>query len=740
MKGWYLMSKIDIAFVEKLTLEERASLVSGHDFWFTADISGFGRMMMTDGPSGLRKQVEGADALGLNDSVKAVCFPCSALTASTYDDDLLLELGKQIGTAAKSENVGVLLGPGVNIKRSPLAGRNFEYFSEDPLVAGRMGTAYVNGVQSKNVGVSVKHFAANNRENQRFTSSSNIDERTLREIYLAQFERIVKKAKPATLMCSYNKLNGVQVSNNQRLLTHILRDEWGFDGLVMSDWGAVVDHIKAIKAGLDLEMPGKGQKSIDEIVTAVKNGTLDEAVLNRAALRVLKLVEKYHSNDNTQRSYDKEAQHKFARKLAGKGMVLLKNDQKQLPLNDEESIAVIGELATNPRYEGSGSSHVNAYRLVTPVEVIPKNATFAQGYRLDGRESQPLLNESIELAKRSDKVVIFIGFPEQMESEGFDKNTIDLPENQNLLINEILKVNNNVTIVLQNGSVVAMPWANDVPAILETYLAGEAVGEATWDVLLGKLNPSGKLAETFPISLKDTPTYKTFGVDSKNENYREGLLVGYRYYDTKEVPVQFPFGHGLSYTTFGYSSLEVKENSDNVDVEFTVTNTGHIAGKEIVQVYVANKVSRIEKPDRELRGFKKISLNPGESKKVKITLDRRSFSWYNVEGSSWEMDNGQYEIQVGSSIIDVKLRKEVCLTIGSDKLSKVTGETYVGELMENASAEQIEIIKEFGLYQKLKELLESEQRAILANVPLQSLEMVGIDGTQIKKMLEKLNN
>ncbi|MEK1367935.1 glycosyl hydrolase [Limosilactobacillus fermentum] len=734
------MSKIDIAFVEKLTLEERASLVSGHDFWFTADISGFGRMMMTDGPSGLRKQVEGADALGLNDSVKAVCFPCSALTASTYDDDLLLELGKQIGTAAKSENVGVLLGPGVNIKRSPLAGRNFEYFSEDPLVAGRMGTAYVNGVQSKNVGVSVKHFAANNRENQRFTSSSNIDERTLREIYLAQFERIVKKAKPATLMCSYNKINGVQVSNNQRLLTHILRDEWGFDGLVMSDWGAVVDHIKAIKAGLDLEMPGKGQKSIDEIVTAVKNGTLDEAVLNRAALRVLKLVEKYHSNDNTQRSYDKEAQHKFARKLAGEGMVLLKNDQKQLPLNDEESIAVIGELATNPRYEGSGSSHVNAYRLVTPVEVIPKNATFAQGYRLDGRESQPLLNESIELAKRSDKVVIFIGFPEQMESEGFDKNTIDLPENQNLLINEILKVNNNVTIVLQNGSVVAMPWANDVPAILETYLAGEAVGEATWDVLLGKLNPSGKLAETFPISLKDTPTYKTFGVDSKNENYREGLLVGYRYYDTKEVPVQFPFGHGLSYTTFGYSSLEVKENSDNVDVEFTVTNTGHIAGKEIVQVYVANKVSRIEKPDRELRGFKKISLNPGESKKVKITLDRRSFSWYNVEGSSWEMDNGQYEIQVGSSIIDIKLRKEVCLTIGSDKLSKVTGETYVGELMENASAEQIEIIKEFGLYQKLKELLESEQRAILANVPLQSLEMVGIDGTQIKKMLEKLNN
>lgn len=734
------MSKIDIAFVEKLTLEERASLVSGHDFWFTADISGFGRMMMTDGPSGLRKQVEGADALGLNDSVKAVCFPCSALTASTYDDDLLLELGKQIGTAAKSENVGVLLGPGVNIKRSPLAGRNFEYFSEDPLVAGRMGTAYVNGVQSKNVGVSVKHFAANNRENQRFTSSSNIDERTLREIYLAQFERIVKKSKPATLMCSYNKLNGVQVSNNHRLLTHILRDEWGFDGLVMSDWGAVIDHIKAIKAGLDLEMPGKGQKSIDEIVTAVKNGTLDEAVLNRAALRVLKLVEKYHSNDNTQRSYDKEAQHKFARKLAGEGMVLLKNDQKQLPLNDEESIAVIGELATNPRYEGSGSSHVNAYRLVTPVEVMPKNATFAKGYRLDGRESQPLLNESIELAKRSDKVVIFIGFPEQMESEGFDKNTIDLPENQNLLINEILKVNNNVTIVLQNGSVVAMPWANDVPAILETYLAGEAVGEATWDVLLGKLNPSGKLAETFPISLKDTPTYKTFGVDSKNENYQEGLLVGYRYYDTKEVPVRFPFGHGLSYTTFGYSSLEVKENSDNVDVEFTVTNTDHIAGKEIVQVYVANKVSRIEKPDRELRGFKKISLNPGESKKVKITLDRRSFSWYNVEGPSWEMDNGQYEIQVGSSINDIKLRKEVCLTIGSDKLSKVTGETYVGELMENASAEQIEIIKEFGLYQKLKELLESEQSAILANVPLQSLEMVGIDGTQIKKMLEKLNN
>jgi beta-glucosidase len=732
------MTKVDLNFVEGLTLEERADLVSGTDFWFTAKVSGMDPMLMTDGPSGLRKQVNVHSAM--DQSIEAVCFPCSALTASSFDDQMLEKLGEQLGTAARAEKIGVLLGPGVNIKRSPLAGRNFEYFSEDPLLAGRMGTAYVKGVQSTGVGVSVKHFATNNREDQRFTNSSDVDERTLREIYLAQFERIVKQAHPATIMCSYNKLNGVQVSQNQRLLTNILRDEWGYQGLVMSDWGAVVDHTAAIKAGLDLEMPGKGDASKEEIIQAVKEGRLQESTLNRSALRVLEMAERYGHPKTPAPAYDMEAQHEFARQLADDSIVLLKNENQELPLSDSAKLAVIGELAQKPRFEGGGSSHVNAHRVVTPKEAMPAHAVYAQGYRLDSDQAdEQLTKAAMELAKNSDQVVFFAGFPEAMESEGFDKQSISLPANQNELIEQLLTVNPHVIVVLQNGSAVEMPWEPKTPAIVETYLAGEAVGEATWDILSGKVNPSGKLSETFPKQLADNPTYPTFGKDRRHEVYREGIFMGYRYYDAKKLAVRFPFGHGLSYTDFEYRNLAIKENSDDVEVSFDLANTGKQAGKEVAQIYVANHASQTVMPVDELRDFVKVELNPGETKHVALKLLRRAFAWYNAETATWEADNGKYEILVGSSSRDIRLRQEFELTIGTNPLGKITGETYVGELMENADAQIKQVIAEFQLTDVFEKFMSPELAPVFANIPLRSLTMADVDAKTVHELIQKLN-
>lgn len=731
------MVKIDLNFVEGLTLKERADLVSGKDFWFTAKVPGVAPMMMTDGPSGLRKQENAGDALAVNKSVDAVCFPSSALTASSFDDQELYKLGEHLGIAANAENIGVLLGPGVNIKRSPLAGRNFEYFSEDPLLAGRMGTAYVKGVQSKGVGVSVKHFAANNREDQRFTSSSNISERALREIYLAQFERIVKEGHPATIMCSYNRLNGTLNSQNQRLLTDILRNEWGFEGLVMSDWGAVADHIAALKAGLDLEMPGKGQESTDEIIAAVHDGRLEESTLNRSVLRVLKMAEKFSVANQPAVKYDKDEQHDFARQLADDSIVLLKNDQDLLPLDGQKSLAIIGELAEKPRYEGGGSSHVNAHHLVTPLSVAPKGSTYAAGYSLTSTEEDPAkAAEALKLAQQKDVVVFFAGFPEEMETEGFDKKTISLPANQTKLLQSIIQVNSNVVVVLENGSVVEMPWADKVPAIVETYLAGEAVGEATWDILTGKVNPSGKLSESFPLRLEDNPTFGTFDVNHDQENYREGIFVGYRYYDLHRMNVRFPFGHGLSYTQFAYRNLTIKELPNMVQVSFEVQNVGDRAGKEVPQVYVGNRTSQVEKPVWELRQFTKVDLQPGETKQVQLELNRRAFSWYNAAEKQWEADNGRYQIAVGSSSRDLRLTQDFDLTIGTAKQLKISRETYVGELMQNKSPRVKAALEKSGLAAKIEPALQSDAKAIFENIPLRSLVMTGVSNSLIEKFLQ----
>lgn len=734
------MVEVNLDFVEGLTLKERADLVSGKDFWFTAKVPGFDPMMMSDGPSGLRKQDIDSDTNDVNQSVKAVCFPSSALTASSFDDQMLYQLGHHLGIAANAEHLGLLLGPGVNIKRSPLAGRNFEYFSEDPLLAGRMATAYVKGVQEQGVGVSVKHFATNNRENQRFTSSSNVDERSLREIYLSQFERIVKEAHPATIMCSYNRLNGTLNSQNQRLLTDILRNEWGFDGFVMSDWGAVADHVAAIKAGLDLEMPGKGPQSTDEIVQAVKEGRLQESTLNRSVLRILRSVKKWGKKVTKSASYDKDEQHDFARQMADDSIVLLKNEDQLLPLQKGQSVAMIGQLAEKPRFEGGGSSHVNAYHVVTPLAAAPTGTKYAAGYSLTKEElDQKEVAKALQIAKQADRVVYFAGFPESMETEGVDKTTISLPAAQNALLKQVVKVNPHVIVVLENGSVVEMPWAEEVPAIVETYLAGEAVGESTWDVLTGQVNPSGKLSESFPLCLQDNPTYGTFDVDHDNEDYREGIFVGYRYYDLHQIPVRLPFGHGLSYTNFTYSNLNVTENNDDVTVQFEVQNTGEVAGKEVAQVYVANHASRVVMPPKELRDFAKVNLKPGQSEEVKLTLPRRAFAYYNAKQEQWEADNGRYEIMVGSSSRDIRLTKDFNLTIGVNPIGKITDDSYIGDVWKDQDPKVQKALHESGLYQVIKPMMEDQKWVdISANMPLRSLTASGVDEKVHQKFMKLL--
>ncbi len=597
--------------IREMTLEEKAGMCSGKDFWHLKGVERLGipEVMVSDGPHGLRKQAAEADHLGLNESIKAVCFPTACATACSFDRDLLEEMGERIGDECQAEDLSVILGPAVNIKRSPLCGRNFEYFSEDPYLASQMAAAHIKGVQSKNVGTSIKHFAANNQEHRRMSCSSEVDERTLREIYLAAFETAIKEAKPDTVMCSYNRINGEFASENHWLLTEVLRDEWGFDGYVMSDWGAVNDRVKGLKAGLELEMPASGGTTDKEIVEAVKNGELDEAVLDRAVERILNIVFKFVDN-RQEGKFDKEEDHKLAAKIEAESMVLLKNEGV-LPLPTQgKKIAFIGKFAEAPRFQGGGSSHINSFKITGALEAVKEVAqvTYAQGYDIkEDVIDQDMLNQAVEIAKEADVAVIFAGLPDAFESEGYDRSHMRMPQCQNTLISEIAKVQENVVVVLHNGSPVEMPWADEVKGILEAYLGGQAVGQAEVDVLFGKANPCGKLAETIPYKLADNPSYLNFPGDGQTVAYKEGVFVGYRYYDTKEMPVRYPFGYGLSYTTFEYSDLQLSadkiKDTDTLKVTLKVKNTGDRAGKEIVQLYVADKTGAACRPVKELKNF-----------------------------------------------------------------------------------------------------------------------------------------
>ena len=678
-----------------MTLEEKAGMCSGLDFWHLKHVDRLGipEVMVSDGPHGLRKQDDKGDHLGMNDSIKAVCFPPACLAACSFDRDLMHEMGSAIGREAQANDVSVVLGPAVNIKRSPLCGRNFEYYSEDPYLAGEIAAAFINGVQSEHVGTSIKHFAANNQEYHRMSGSSEVDERTLREIYFPAFETAVKKAQPYTFMCSYNQINGTFASENKWLLTNVLRGDWGFEGYVMSDWGAVNDRVPGLKAGLDLEMPGSGGFNDAEIVKAVKDGSLDEAVLDQAVERILRIIYLYADN-HTPQEFTMEADHEEARRIAEESMVLLKNDGV-LPLNPSEKIAFIGGFAKNPRFQGGGSSHINCFRTASALDSLPEHAqvTYAEGFPADrDAYDETLAAAAIKAAETADKAVIFAGLPDSFESEGYDRSHMQLPSCQNRLISEILKVQPNTIVVLHNGSPVELPWRHEVKGILEAYLGGQAGGAAVTRILFGAVNPSGKLAETFPEKLSDNPSYLFFGDGDKVE-YREGIYVGYRYYDTKEMPVAYPFGYGLSYTTFAYSDLrldkETMTDSDTLHVSFDITNTGSVAGKEIVQLYIRDLTGSTNRPLKELKGFEKVSLEPGETKTVTIELDYRSFAWYSTNLGDWYAAGGSYEILIGASSRDIQLLSKVTLKTARVLPLHVHKNTTLGELCRNPRTKEI---------------------------------------------------
>ncbi len=697
--------------VAQMTLEEKAAMCSGADFWHTEAVERLGipASMVSDGPHGLRKQDQEGDHLGVNESIKAVCFPAGCGTAASFNRELLNKMGETLGNECQAEGVSVILGPAVNIKRSPLCGRNFEYYSEDPLVASEMAGALIHGVQSKNVGTSIKHFLANNQETRRMSSDSRIDERTLNEIYLAAFEGAVKKEKPWTVMCSYNKINGVYAAENHKYLTETLRDKWGFDGYVMSDWGAVNNRVEDLKAGLDLEMPSSNGVNDKLIVGAVESGELSEEVLDTAVERILNIVFRYEENRDKRVFFDRDKDHELARKVAEETIVLLKNDGV-LPLSEQDEIAFIGKYAMKPRYQGGGSSHINSHKITSALDAVRGmgNISFAMGFDdKEDKTNEKLLAEAVETAKKAKVAVVFAGLPDAFESEGFDRQHMRMPDCQNELIEKVAAVQPNTIVVLHNGSPVEMPWANKVKGIVEAYLGGQAVGGAVCDILFGRVNPSAKLPETFPLKLEDNPSYLSYIGEGDMVEYREGIFVGYRYYDKKKMDVLFPFGYGLSYTTFAYSNLRVDKESmkdtDTMTVSVDVTNTGKMAGKEVVQLYVADKESTVIRPVKELRDFAKVELVPGETKTVSFTLGKRAFAYYSVKLHDWHVETGEFDIMIGQSSRDIVLTKTVTVESTVKIPFVYTTDTTMGDVMKDPRA--VEIVK---ILIEKQDLFESE--------------------------------
>ncbi|WP_110932988.1 glycoside hydrolase family 3 C-terminal domain-containing protein [Paenibacillus bouchesdurhonensis] len=681
------------SLIAQMTLEEKAGLCSGLDFWHLKGVERLGipSIMVTDGPHGLRKQAEGADHLGLNESVPSTCFPSAVGLASTWNRELIGQVGEALGKECQAENVAVLLGPGANIKRSPLCGRNFEYFSEDPYLSSEMAASHIRGVQSQGVGTSLKHFAANNQEHRRMSTDAVIDERALREIYLASFENAVSQAQPWTVMCAYNKVNGEYASENPWLLTDILRDEWGFEGFVVSDWGAVNERVDALQAGLELEMPASNGLGEQKIIAAVQNGTLSEAKLDQAVERLLNIIFKAVDHKVENAVYDQEAHHQLAREVAAESMVLLKNEDRLLPLAKEGTIAVIGALAQTPRYQGGGSSHILPTKLDNVYEEIAQAAggasiVFAEGYHLNHDEiDAEYIAQAKEAAGKADVAILFIGLPDRYESEGYDREHLSIPDNQIALIEAVASVQPNLVAVLSNGAPIEMPWLSKVKSVLEGYLGGQALGGAIASLLFGEVNPSGKLAETFPMKLSDNPSFLNFPGDGDKVEYKEGIFVGYRYYDAKEIEPLFPFGHGLSYTEFSYRDLSIsaKEitDTDTVEVNVVVKNEGQVAGQEVVQLYVKDVQSSVSRPGKELKGFEKVRLEPGEEVRVTFILDKRSFAYYNVELKDWHVETGVFELLIGKSSRDIVLRDTLLVRSETGVKMKVNRNSLVGDLL-----------------------------------------------------------
>ncbi len=633
-----------------MTLADKIALCSGADFWQTKSMEQYDipSLFMCDGPHGLRKQegAGGADMLGVNESRPATCFPTAVTLANSWDAELAGQVGEAIAREAAACDVGLVLGPGANIKRDPLCGRNFEYFSEDPYLTGKLAASFIEGAQKNGIGTSLKHFACNNQEFSRFNSDSVMDERTLREIYLAGFETAVKAGKPATVMCAYNKINGTHCSDNEALLTGILRNEWGFDGLVLTDWGAMNDRIAGFAAGCDLNMPGGSEFMEKEVLQAVQDGTLSEDAVNASARRMLALV--FHAADalRSEHTFDESAHHALATAAAEQGAVLLKNDGV-LPLHETQRVAFIGQMAKEPRYQGSGSSHINPIRLTSALDAAP-DALYVAGYDEKGNTSDQLLAEAVAVAQQADFAVVFAGLPAKYESEGFDREDLRMPDGHVALIEAVAAANPNTVVLLTCGSVVECPWADRVRAILYVGLPGQAGGDAIVNLLYGRANPSGKLAESWPIHYADCPTADYYK-DHKNAQYREGIYVGYRYYDKAQAAVRWPFGYGLSYTTFAYSDLKIQGDT----VTAVVTTTGAVAGAEVAQLYVAPPSGGLHRAAKELKGFCKVQLQPGERKTVSFRLDERSFALWD---GGWKIPSGDYTILVGPSSAELPLR------------------------------------------------------------------------------------
>ncbi len=718
--------------IDKMSLADKAKLLSGRDIWSTHPLENHNipAMYVADGPHGLRKM--DSDVAELHGSVPATCFPTASALSATWNIDLIQEVGAAIGKECQANNVQILLGPGLNIKRTPLNGRNFEYYSEDPHLSGKMAAAFVNGVQSEGVGACLKHFVANNQEHERMMNSSNVDERTLREIYLKGFEIAIKESNPWSLMCAYNKLNGVWAAENQWLLTEVLRGEFGFNGFVVSDWGAVNHPNRAVQAGLNLEMPDNAF-SPDIIVNAVKSGDLEEERLDTVLTDLLKIILKTNELKKTKIQVDLNEHHKLAVRTAEESMVLLKNENDLLPLNHKhiKSVAILGRFAKQARIQGGGSSNVNPFIKEnalaciqamlgedTEVHYLPVYEPLGDKYDTSD------LAQAVAMAKKADVALVFIGLPDDFEVEGLDREHMDIPESHKALIREVAQVQPNTVAILSNGAAIEIEeWERDVPAILESWLAGQGSGLAVTNILFGKANPSGKLGESFPLRLQHNPAHLNFPGFNREVTYHEGIFVGYRYYDTKSIEVMYPFGHGLSYTTFEYSNILVDKkeltDKDTLKVRFRVKNTGKLAGAEVAQLYVRDVVSTFPRPVKELKAFKKVYLEAGEEQLVEFELTKTDFSYYDDRQSCWFAESGEFQLLIGSSSRDIRLHEMILLESSQQRIPHFDRYSPMRDLLNHPAGQAFvkNILKSFGTSMESDKPEDIQARAIFLSLP-----------------------